>query len=288
MDVQANDYIDVGPSMDFHPDTRPVLRVTLTGYSLLLTIFSIIVCIHVVQPSLTAVLIAIALVQCVIYNDYKAFLSLGPGGTPSNFLGYLKLKLLKCFAFRDSEMYTAPPIPIMVRPDIGYFQPVHTITYRPGPRPKIVGLAPQRQADQLGCPVAHVTLRKTLNGLAVDCPEQFFTAVSCFEKKGLALFSKQPLNQTCHGEICHVHHTDGSLHLNLHPMDAQVVIAQGWGQRHPLSRGGWMKRFVPREFLMIYAPRNLEEVNIVAHIIEAAAWWVTGERVQLKIPCSAN
>lgn len=58
----------------------------------------------------------------------------------------------------------------------------------------------------------------------------------------------------------------------------------GWGQRHPLAKGGWLSRFVPREFLMIYAPRNMEECEVVTKIVEAAAWWVTGERVEVVVP----
>jgi hypothetical protein len=35
---------------------------------------------------------------------------------------------------------------------------------------------------------------------------------------------------------------------------------------------------------MVYAPRNMEECEVVARIVEAAAWWVTGERVEVRIP----
>lgn len=48
-------------------------------------------------------------------------------------------------------------------------------------------------------------------------------------------------------------------------------------ERHPLARGGWCTRFVPVGFLMIYAPRTEEEVNIIMDIILAGTWWVSGE-----------
>ncbi len=35
---------------------------------------------------------------------------------------------------------------------------------------------------------------------------------------------------------------------------------------------------------MVYAPRNMEECEVVARIVEAAAWWVTGERVEVRLP----
>jgi len=61
-----------------------------------------------------------------------------------------------------------------------------------------------------------------------------------------------------------------------------VVILRGWGERHPLSSGGWLARFVPQGFVMVYAPRTEEEVLITRKIIAAAAWWVGGVDVDEK------
>ena len=72
------------------------------------------------------------------------------------------------------------------------------------------------------------------------------------------------------------------MHLTLHPADAAIVILRGWGERHPLSNGGWLARFVPQGFCMVYAPRNEEEVEIVRKIVAAAVWWVGGVDVDLK------
>ena len=70
--------------------------------------------------------------------------------------------------------------------------------------------------------------------------------------------------------------------MNLHPDDAKVVLEKGWGQRHPLARGGWLGRYVPREFIMIYAPRDSTELDVVCRIIEAAAFWVSGGQFDMK------
>jgi len=73
------------------------------------------------------------------------------------------------------------------------------------------------------------------------------------------------------------------MHMLLHPDDAKVVLDMGWGERHPLSKGGWLKRFVPKEFVMVYAPRNREELEVVCRIIEAAAFWISGESYQMVV-----
>lgn len=44
-----------------------------------------------------------------------------------------------------------------------------------------------------------------------------------------------------------------------------------------------MRQYVPREFLMIYAPRDRSELEVVCRIIEAAGFWVSGERFKLEI-----
>lgn len=48
-----------------------------------------------------------------------------------------------------------------------------------------------------------------------------------------------PVASTCDGEICHVHDSDHSMHMALHPNDIGEVLRKGWGQRHPLAPGRW-------------------------------------------------
>lgn len=66
------------------------------------------------------------------------------------------------------------------------------------------------------------------------------------------------------------------MHLVLHPADSRAVLEAGWGERHPLSRGGSFERFVPVDFVMVYAPRDEQEVEMVVRIILAARWFVGG------------
>lgn len=44
-----------------------------------------------------------------------------------------------------------------------------------------------------------------------------------------------------------------------------------------MARGGWLSRFVPIGFVMVYAPRNADELEAVMGIIQAAIWWVGGQ-----------
>jgi hypothetical protein len=67
--------------------------------------------------------------------------------------------------------------------------------------------------------------------------------------------------------------------MTLHPADAKIVLERGWGERHPLARGGWCSRFVPVGFVMIYAPRSDDELRVVMETVRASVWWVSGRRL---------
>lgn len=68
-----------------------------------------------------------------------------------------------------------------------------------------------------------------------------------------------------HGEIAHIHiDADGSGHCSMSPADAMEVVEKGWGQRHRLSH------WINIGFVMVYAPRNEEEVEVMRTIFGAA------------------
>ena len=49
-----------------------------------------------------------------------------------------------------------------------------------------------------------------------------------------------------------------------------MVLDKGWGEHHPLARGGWFERFMPTGFVMIYAPLREDELLVVETVIRAA------------------
>ncbi|KAL3438134.1 hypothetical protein BDV09DRAFT_131392 [Aspergillus tetrazonus] len=235
-----------------------------------------------------------------IRKDYHAFLALGPGGTPSTPAGYLRICILRLFTLRDP--LDPPSIPQTLFPKTGFLSSAK-IPARPGPRPTVAGIAPQRQITQKAGPVMYDALASEIHRLALEHPNTLYTATSCFEKHSTGIFYRFPATTTaaassskspkttssthnhritCNGEVCHSHPSDGSLHLTLHPTDVKLVLERGWAQRHPLARDSlWrMMKLVPPGFVMIYAPRNDEELKVVVEIIKAAAWWVGEKEVQ--------
>jgi hypothetical protein len=83
-------------------------------------------------------------------------------------------------------------------------------------------------------------------------------------------------------EIAHIHTEGGasadySLHLCLSPADCKEVIVNGWGQR--MSLAGTL---MPEEYLIIYTPRTIKEVEAVGRIVEAAIGFMTGGAGRVK------
>ncbi|KAK5132915.1 hypothetical protein LTR08_008361 [Meristemomyces frigidus] len=206
-----------------------------------------------------------------LYHDYLAFLSLGPGGTPATITGFIRVKALSLACLRDP--YQAPPIPERFKGSQGYLV---DFPVRHAPRPVTRGIAPHRQVTQRASKPIYDKLAQAIERMGHEHADDLEIGTSCFEKHGTGLFSRAPAKRTCQGEICHAHASDGSMHMTLHPADAKTVLEAGWAERHPIARGGWFERFVPGGFVMVYAPREEREVEVVMRVVEAAAWFVRG------------
>ncbi|KAK3995396.1 hypothetical protein QBC44DRAFT_389320 [Cladorrhinum sp. PSN332] len=252
--------------------------ITLDASALLALSVLLVLGMHFIDWIVLEFLIIAVPVALLIHNDYLNFLKLGPGGTPPTPSGYARLTWYRLFTLRDP--FTAPPRDTVKQPSAGILS---DLPYRPGPRPNVAGLAPQRQLDQHGSLKEYNRLRATLEALTVQEPKSFVTATSCLEKHGFALFSRHPLNVCGNGEICHIHNSDRSMHMNLHPDDIREILEKGWGQRHPMAWKGWIQAPVPTTFTMIYAPRNESDLRIVCRIIEAAIWYVNAEKVEITL-----
>ncbi|KAI6372243.1 hypothetical protein MCOR25_003762 [Pyricularia grisea] len=261
--------------------------ITLDAPALLTVTLLLVLGMHMIDHHLFACLLVGTLALLLIRNDYHNFLKLGPGGTPPTIFGYARLSWYRLFAVRDP--FSAPVPSRNHLPACGILRD-QPLPYRPGPRPLVAGLAPQRQLDQWGPVRCAEQLKTAIERATVQFPQLLGTATSSIEKHGFALFARHPVNVHGNGEVAHVHSSDKSLHLNLHPDDIKEVLQRGWGQRHPLGFGsirGWVESPVPSTFVMIYAPRDETDLRIVCKIVEAAIWYTAAERISLELPCDS-
>ncbi|KAH8179835.1 hypothetical protein LIA77_01354 [Sarocladium implicatum] len=262
--------------------TQKPFTLTLTGPALSVAATGIAICLHQETINVARAVLLITPLILFVHNDYLNFLRLGPGGIPSTPAGYLKMAFLRTAALKNP--FEPPPRAPYYDQAPGILSKA-SLPKRQDARPATAGIAPHRQITQYGATECFQTLQQTLQRLAVAYPSDFEIKKSCLEKNGMALFAKRPAGERqgrFDGEICHVHDSDHSLHLFLHPDDIKEVLEKGWGERHPMAWewGPW-KPVVGPFFVMIYAPRDEQELRTVARIIEAAIWNSTGKETQL-------
>jgi hypothetical protein len=78
-------------------------------------------------------------------------------------------------------------------------------------------------------------------------------------------------------EFCHLHPLpDSSIHLTL-PRDVRErAIRRGWAEQHVVSRAG----ILPETLVMVYAPRNAEELTIVMRMVWHSYQFARGLRTE--------
>ena len=80
-------------------------------------------------------------------------------------------------------------------------------------------------------------------------------------------------------EFAHLHPgADHSLHAMLPPDLAEEAVRAGWAEQHPVARRG----LFPANAVMLYAPRDDEELDVVTALIEASYSFASTARQQAK------
>ena len=144
---------------------------------------------------------------------------------------------------------------------------------RHGPRPRTTPTNPHTQLDQQPVAPDAERLRAALATLVFAMPdvEERPSAVSVPGARALWLSdvaARGPRDAFLIGtEFAHLHPApDWSLHAALPPPLAQEATDMGWAEVHPVARHG----LIPPNVVMIYAPRDDREVEIVAELVRRA------------------
>lgn len=188
-------------------------------------------------------------------SDYRAWRALGVGGLPPTWRGWATMTRLRR-RMRD-------PL------DTSGFTGAGTLDLpaRAGDRPRIAPHPiPHRQLSDHAPAAAKAALAAAFDAAVAAAPDALAFRPSHFEKHNPAITARC-CAAADHGEIAHIHPSDGSMHMILGPADARIVIARGWGERHGLAGVAFG---LPPTYLLIYAPRAVAEVAPIAAILAAA------------------
>ncbi|MEM9201743.1 MAG: luciferase family protein [Actinomycetota bacterium] len=149
------------------------------------------------------------------------------------------------------------------------FSLLDDLPLRAGHRPSTTPTNPHTQLDQL----APIELQQKVAAHMFDlpCVREVHSQISVPGARAMWLDEgcvAGPEHAFMVGrEFCHIHPADdGSLHLNL-PLDiASHAIERGWAENHPMAARG----IIPRNVVMVYGPRNDDELDIVKALVSAS------------------
>ena len=160
---------------------------------------------------------------------------------------------------------------------------LESLSTRGRARPKVQDIAADRPTSGITSDSMSEALSTVIHDFATTFPEHTYLGFSTFENNRPALFSRCPTytDTRYFGEICRLNATDHSVHLILHPADARTVTEAGWAKRSPLPQDmksllfGWLTS-TPVGLTIVHYPRDEVELQVVADILKAAVWWVSG------------
>lgn len=148
---------------------------------------------------------------------------------------------------------------------------------RPGSRPRTHQGLPHQQLDQLP---ADETIREDLATrlFALEGVVERPSGISVPGARALVLLdegSGPPGAFMVGREFAHLHPApDQSLHITLPERRASAAIAAGWAEHHPLAEEGRL----PLTHVMVYAPRDKNELEVVYGLVCESYAFARGER----------
>lgn len=157
------------------------------------------------------------------------------------------------------------------------FLPAGTVPERSGARPKTNSCIPHAQLADLSPPALHTRMLERVFG-----PTQPFVAstgphpsvVSVPDTLAHHMREGAPCTHPImKREWAHIHGVQGgtgSWHANLSEADAAEVLARGWAERHLLAGAEYKGLRIPTGLVLVYAPRDEAEADIVMRIIAAS------------------
>ncbi|KAF7330470.1 hypothetical protein MVEN_02486300 [Mycena venus] len=227
----------------------------------------------------SVVLAAIAAVGAPwVVGNYLKFLALGKSGlSPLGPLGWIIAVTLTAFGRETVSTAEYEKASIKERW-------LETPVERRGARP-LTGwhCVPHRQIDRMPTDEIAKRLKAIFEKHVAANPNLVQTTLSPHEKTvpGMIIHPDipSPHKDAIQGlrEIAHIHPIDHSLHVILSPADSKTAIDLGWAERHPLSG---VSRFLPLPsgYLLVYAPRDEEELEVVERILVASMGYMTASR----------
>lgn len=174
------------------------------------------------------------------------------------------------------ELGSKPPTTDYELQHEGYDNHLRIFPERPGPEPTVTTVEPQEQLDQLGPAEVWDELLRRANGLPGVSEHDSVISVKGARAFWLdAEMIKGPKDSLImETEFAHIHpRPDSSWHLQLPYELAVLAVSAGWGRIHTVV---WLGD-APANSMLLYSPRNEQEMELVWSLVEEAYRYATGQ-----------
>lgn len=152
----------------------------------------------------------------------------------------------------------------------------HRLRPRQGPPPETMPSTPHLQLSQNSSPAIKRELWQRMTSLDGVLPGR--SGVSVPDSRALHLEPRAAVGPTeaflVGTEFAHLH-AEGSLHVSLPIELAEEAISQGWAEPHPVVSMG----LGPRNWVMLYGPRDADELTTIWGLVRASHAFATGTPV---------
>jgi hypothetical protein len=151
------------------------------------------------------------------------------------------------------------------------------LSHRAGPPPRTYSGPPHTQLDQQPDARIRAQFGRRFGGFAgvEEQPTEIRVVPGARALRLAADVEAGPAEAFISGrEFAHLHALpDSSLHMVLPEPLATEAIEAGWGELHPLAGSA-----VPATTLLVYAPRDPDEIDVVLHLLERSYEFARGTR----------
>ena len=225
------------------------------------------------SDGMQALTMSVALVACLalwVWHDYHEWKKLGRGAIPYNLKGWW---IVRGFSLHTREPFSTRMYDSRLV-DANEAARLPELPQRRGQRPRLGRHpVPHRQVTQMPDESIKQATRQLFDRFVQRRAAQVHYANSFYERNNPAVIvtdlqHAHPIVKLTQGEAAHWHPIDGSMHMIFSASDAKQIIEKGWGERHGLA--GVPRYTLPDTYLMVYAPRNEQELGIIEQLLHAA------------------